>query len=92
MLSASPTSTSILPKSVCACAASSPVNKIIPTSSPSAPAAPLSLTNCNLPVPVSFVVFLITTKGSLAFAEVNVTVSCAIVPKLVMLVPTLAST
>ena len=45
VLSASETSATIFAKVVCACAASSPTNSITPMSSPSAPAAPLSLTN-----------------------------------------------
>ena len=35
----------------------------------------------------SLVVFLITTKGSLAFADVNTTLSCDIVPNVVIIPP-----
>ena len=74
-MSASDTSATILAKLVCVCPASSDINSIVPISSPSAPAAPLSLTKCNLAAAVSLVVFFIIISGSVEFADVNVTVS-----------------
>ena len=68
-------SAKILANEVCSCAALSPTNSILPMSSPSAAAAPLSLTICKRAPLTSLVVFLMTTSGSLALADANVTVS-----------------
>ena len=77
--SASDTSATIFANDVCSWAALSPINSIVPISSPSAPAAPLSLIKCNREPFASFVVFLIITNGSSWLAELNVTVSVSIV-------------
>ena len=80
VLSASETCATIFANVVCTCPASSPMNSILPIISPSAPAEPLSFENLKRAPFVSSVVFLISIRGSVEFADVNVTVSCVIVP------------